>query len=145
MSNKSWYNKIDLTNNSILIFPDSNQHYMLYTDTSKHSWSGVLIQKKVVQINSEDTTSFVPITYIDQYWEVLPPLCKPYIYIVINQYASTKPILVCALWELGFVVIWLHPQHWLYHPQLRYSASNNHSYNLYHWCCDGVQQHKNPR
>ena len=40
--------KISLMNSPILIFPDPNQNYVLYTDASKHSWQEVLIQDKGV-------------------------------------------------------------------------------------------------
>ena len=59
--------KIALVNSPILIFPGPNVDYILYTYTSKHSWSGVLTQKKIVQINGEETNSFLPITYINPY------------------------------------------------------------------------------
>ena len=36
--------KIALTNRPILIFPEYSEPYVLYADTSKHSWSGVLTQ-----------------------------------------------------------------------------------------------------
>ena len=53
-----------LKNSAILILSDPNQDYVLNTDASKHSWSGVLTEEKVVQINGKDTTSFLPITDI---------------------------------------------------------------------------------
>ena len=56
---------IAFTNSPIFIFPYPNQHYVLYTDVSKHSCPGVLTQRKVVQTKGKETTSFLPITYIN--------------------------------------------------------------------------------
>ena len=56
--------KITLTNRSIITFPDPIQDYVLYTDISKHSLSGLLTQEKVAQINGKDTTSCLSITYV---------------------------------------------------------------------------------
>ena len=53
-----------LTNSHILTFPDPNQDYVLNTNILKHSWSGVLIQGRGIQINGKDATSFSPTTYI---------------------------------------------------------------------------------
>ena len=47
---------IALTNRRILFFLDPNHDYVLFTDTSKHSWSGVLTLKKVVQLSGEEMT-----------------------------------------------------------------------------------------
>ena len=38
------YIKQVITTNLILIYPDPNKQYFLFTDSSKHSWSGILIQ-----------------------------------------------------------------------------------------------------
>ena len=35
--------KAALTNGPILIFPDPNEPYVLFTDASRHRWSGVLV------------------------------------------------------------------------------------------------------
>ena len=56
--------EITLTNSPILIFPDPNWDYVLYTDASKHILAGVLNQEKVIQVNGKDTTLLLPITYI---------------------------------------------------------------------------------
>ena len=45
-------------------FLDPDQDYIFYTDDSKNSWSGVLTQKKVLKINSEETISLLLITYL---------------------------------------------------------------------------------
>ena len=40
------------------------QDYVPYTDACTHSWAGVITQKKLVQINDEETTSILNIAYI---------------------------------------------------------------------------------
>ena len=37
------YIKQVITTNPILIYPDPNKQYFLFTDSIKHSWSGILI------------------------------------------------------------------------------------------------------
>ena len=56
--------KIALTNHAILIFPDSEEPYVFFTDASKHSWSGYLWQERIMNINDKDLKSFIPTTSV---------------------------------------------------------------------------------
>ena len=58
------YIKQVITNNPILIYPDPNKQYYLFTDSSKWSWSGILIQYS--EKTKDDGTKIKiphPITY----------------------------------------------------------------------------------
>ena len=50
--------KITLTKSPIFILPDPNEPYVLFTDSSKHSWSGVPTQERITNINGKDMKSF---------------------------------------------------------------------------------------
>ena len=52
--------KHDITNSPVLICPDPNRQYHLFTDTSNHTWSGVLTQTR--ENGKLDITNH-PITY----------------------------------------------------------------------------------
>ena len=56
--------KTTLMYSPILIFPDPNAPYILFTDTSKHSWLGVLTQELKLTMKGKDSKSFLPILYI---------------------------------------------------------------------------------
>ena len=47
-----------LTNSPILMLPYPNEPYILFTDASKHSCSGVFTQKYITTIKGKDTKSF---------------------------------------------------------------------------------------
>ena len=53
--------KAALTKSPILIFPDPNVPYILFTDASMHSWSGVLAQEWMLTMKGKDIKSFLPI------------------------------------------------------------------------------------
>ena len=46
------------------IFPDPNEPYVLFTDASKESWSGLLTQECITTIKGKDEKSFLWITYV---------------------------------------------------------------------------------
>ena len=46
----------------VLQFPNQNKPFQLFTDASKHSYSGILHQKKEGQTNA-DKPVLIPITY----------------------------------------------------------------------------------
>ena len=54
--------RIILNISPILIFQDSKQPYVLITDASKHSWSGMLFQERVTNRDDSNVKSFLPIT-----------------------------------------------------------------------------------
>ena len=58
------YVKQVITTNPILVYPDPDKQYYLFTDSSKHSWSGILIQH-TEQVKEDGTKFKVPyyITY----------------------------------------------------------------------------------
>ena len=39
-----------ITSSPILRYPDPNLPYVLYTDSSKYTWSGILVQKQTVEL-----------------------------------------------------------------------------------------------
>ena len=53
-----------ITMNLILVYPDPDKQYYLFTDSSKHSWSDILIQY-IEQVREDCTKLKVPhpITY----------------------------------------------------------------------------------
>ena len=53
-----------ITTNPILVYPDPDKQYYLFTDSSKHSWSGILVQY-TKQIREDGTKFKIPhsITY----------------------------------------------------------------------------------
>ena len=58
------YIKQVITTNPILVYPDPDKQYYLFMDSSKHSWSGILVQ--YTEQAREDGTKFKvphPITY----------------------------------------------------------------------------------
>ena len=58
------YVKQAITTTPILVYPDPDMHTYLFTDSSKHSWSDILIQY-TEQVKEESTKLKVhhPITY----------------------------------------------------------------------------------
>ena len=49
--------KIALTDSLIWIFPNANEHYVLFTDVSKYGWSAVLIHENITTIKGKETIS----------------------------------------------------------------------------------------
>ena len=57
--------KQSLTSDPVLVYPDPNQPYVLFTDASKYAWSGLLAQEKFSKNdNNQWTKTLHPITYI---------------------------------------------------------------------------------
>ena len=53
-----------ITNSSVLIYPDPNKQYHLFTDASNHMWSGVLTQtREILKENCKLDITYCPITY----------------------------------------------------------------------------------
>ena len=48
----------------ILVYPDTNAPYVLFTDASKYAWAGVLTQKHTSVINGETVTVNHPVAYV---------------------------------------------------------------------------------
>ena len=48
----------------ILHYPDSSKPYMLFTDTSKHGWAGVLTQELETEVKGKALKELHPITYV---------------------------------------------------------------------------------
>ena len=48
----------------VLVYPDPNKLYTLYTDASKYAWSGVLTQECTTIVDGKEVTLQHPITYI---------------------------------------------------------------------------------
>ena len=48
----------------ILIYPDPNLPYVLFTDASKYAWSCVLTQEKTHKIEEKEVKIVHPITYM---------------------------------------------------------------------------------
>ena len=48
----------------ILVYPDTDKPYTLYTDASKYSWAGVLTQRYVHELEGKEKEVFHPITYL---------------------------------------------------------------------------------
>ena len=46
--------------NLILFYPDPDKQYYLFTDSSKHSWSGILVQKYKVNNWYQEIHSITP-------------------------------------------------------------------------------------
>ena len=56
--------KTSLMTEPILIYPDPNYPYMLFTDASKYAWACVLTQEKIHQIEGKEVKILHPITYM---------------------------------------------------------------------------------
>ena len=56
--------KAAMTNNLILIFPDLDEPYIMFTYASKDSCSGVLTQECTRSVKDKDLKCFLLITYI---------------------------------------------------------------------------------
>ena len=53
-----------VTNSPVLTYPDPNKQYHLFTDASKHTWSGVLTQtRETLKENGKLDITYHPITY----------------------------------------------------------------------------------
>ena len=48
----------------VLVYPDPNKPYTLYTDASKYAWAGVLTQECTTIVDGKEVTLQHPITYI---------------------------------------------------------------------------------
>ena len=55
--------KSKLTEKPILVYPDPNKLYILFTDASKYAWSCVLTQEYTHEVNWKKVTILHPITY----------------------------------------------------------------------------------
>ena len=53
-----------LMESPILIYPDPNAPYVLFTDASKYAWACVLTQEKTTDIGGEKITKNHPVTYV---------------------------------------------------------------------------------
>ena len=51
-------------NSQVLIFPDPNEPYVLFTDASKQRWSEVLSQEHITTMNGKNTPSCLPVMYV---------------------------------------------------------------------------------
>ena len=49
-----------IANSSVLIYPDPNKHYHLFTDTSNHTWSGVLTQTRETLRGAWEVRHYLP-------------------------------------------------------------------------------------
>lgn len=56
--------KACLIRQPILVYPDPNLPYVLFTDASKYAWSAVLTQERQVIHNGKETTVLQPITFL---------------------------------------------------------------------------------
>ena len=53
-----------ITNSPVLIYPDPNKQYKLFTDASNHTWSGVLTQtRETLRENGNLDITYHPIMY----------------------------------------------------------------------------------
>ena len=53
-----------ITNSPVLIYPDQNKQYHLFTDKSNHTWSGVLTQtRETLKENGKLDITYHPIIY----------------------------------------------------------------------------------
>ena len=53
-----------ITNSPVLIYPDPNKQYHLFTDASNHTWSGVLTQtRETLKEKGKLDITYHPITY----------------------------------------------------------------------------------
>lgn len=48
----------------ILVYPDPNKPYILYTDALKYAWAGVLTQTHHVIINGQNIKADLPVAYV---------------------------------------------------------------------------------
>ena len=48
----------------ILIYPDANARYTVFTDASRHGWAGILTQRNTSVANSKLVILDYPITYV---------------------------------------------------------------------------------
>ena len=53
-----------ITQEPILVYPDPSKHYVLFTDTSKYVWSGVLTQEYTYKLNGKEKKVLHFIIYI---------------------------------------------------------------------------------
>ena len=56
--------KASLMTKSILMYPDPNLPYVLFTDASKYAWTCVLMQEKTYILEEKEVKILHPITYI---------------------------------------------------------------------------------
>ena len=56
--------KTSLMTEPILMYPDPNYPYVLFTDASKYAWACVLTQEKIHQIEGKEVKILHPITYM---------------------------------------------------------------------------------
>ena len=56
--------KTSLMTEPILMYPDPNYPYVLFTDASKYAWACVLTQEKTHQIEGKEVKILHPITYM---------------------------------------------------------------------------------
>ena len=53
-----------ITNSPVLIYPDQNKQYHLFTDASNHTWPGVLTQtRETLKENGKLDITYYPIPY----------------------------------------------------------------------------------
>ena len=56
--------KKGLTEAPVLVYPDPNQEYFLFTDAAKYSWSAILTQAKTTKLSSgEEVTQYHPVAF----------------------------------------------------------------------------------
>ena len=48
----------------LLVYPDTDKPYTLYTDASKYAWAGVLTQRYVHEIEGKEKEIYHPVTYL---------------------------------------------------------------------------------
>ena len=53
----------------ILVYPDPNKPYILFTDASKYAWSCVLTQEYAYEIDGKEKRVFHPITYMSGFFK----------------------------------------------------------------------------
>ena len=52
-----------LTSPPVLVYPDPNEKYHLFTDASNFTWSAALTQERVIQTPKEKESKFLPIAF----------------------------------------------------------------------------------
>ena len=52
-----------LTSPPVLVYPDPNQKYHLFTDASNFTWSVALTQERVIQTPKGEESKFLPIAF----------------------------------------------------------------------------------
>ena len=58
--------KCTLTKGAVLVFPDPNKLFIMFTDTSKYAWSTVLSQSHTSILDGKSKTIQYPITYVSR-------------------------------------------------------------------------------